>query len=74
MDKLRWLNHEYIIKEADDERLAKLIEPRLKAKGADLSRNLDLVGIVALLKEREATLVELAEGAVCSSTEIIQLI
>lgn len=62
MDKLRWLNHEYI-KEADDERLAKLIEPRLKDKGADLSRNLDLVGIVALLKEREATLAELAEGA-----------
>lgn len=62
MDKLRWLNHEYI-KEADDERLTKLIEPRLQAMGADFSKNLDLIGIVALLKEREATLNELAEGA-----------
>ncbi len=62
MKKLLWLNHEYI-KEADNARLVSLVKPRLEKRGADLSKNVDLETIVALLKDREETLEQLADGA-----------
>ena len=61
-DKLLWLNGEYI-KEADDERLAKLVAPRIEARGGDLAQGPTLPRAVALLKDRARTLNELAEAA-----------
>jgi len=56
-EKLGWLNHQYL-KAADDARLAALVAPFLKdAGGPPLER------VVALLKERAATLPELAAQA-----------
>ncbi len=60
--KYLWLNHEYI-KEADNARLAELLKPRLQARGADLSRPIDLEAVVAFLKDRTETLVKLADEA-----------
>lgn len=62
MDKLKWLNHEYI-KAADDQRLADLVRPRLVKRGADVSNEAHLVEIVGLLKDRAPTLEDLAEEA-----------
>jgi len=59
-DKLLWLNGEYI-KEADDERLAALVAPRLRRAAW---RSMPTAGTgVALLKERARTLNELADAA-----------
>ena len=56
-EKLAWLNHRYL-KRAGDARLAKLVAPFLQdAGGPPLER------VVALLKERAATLPELAAQA-----------
>ena len=60
-DKLLWLNGEYI-KEADDERLAALVAPRLAARGVAIDGP-PLALVVALLKERARTLNELADAA-----------
>jgi glutamyl-tRNA synthetase len=60
-DKLLWLNGEYI-KEADDERLAALVAPRLAARGVAIDGP-PLAPVVALLKERARTLNELADAA-----------
>ena len=62
MKKLLWLNHEYI-KEADNERLVELLKPRLKKRGADLSKVKELPELIGFLKERENTLEALADGA-----------
>ncbi len=62
LDKLMWLNGEYI-KEADDERLAQLVASRIEARGGRLSTGPDLVRVVALLKDRSHTLNELADAA-----------
>jgi glutamyl-tRNA synthetase len=62
-EKLTWLNQQYI-KEADDARLAALARPFLTAAGTDTSAGPDLARVVALLKERASTLVELADAAV----------
>lgn len=62
MDKLKWLNHEYI-KAADDQRLADLVRSRLEKRGADVSNEAHLVEIVGLLKDRAPTLEDLAEEA-----------
>jgi glutamyl-tRNA synthetase len=66
IDKLKWMNGEYI-KRAADERLAHLVAPRLARRGvpggADaLARA--LVPVAALYKERSHTLEELADEAV----------
>lgn len=66
LDKLLWLNSEYM-KEADDARLAALVEPRLRTRGAAANEN-GLIGpvltaVVALLKSRARTLNELADQA-----------
>jgi glutamyl-tRNA synthetase len=61
LDKLLWLNGEYI-KAADDARLAALVAPRVAARGgrAELA---SLTAAMALLKERARSLNELADEA-----------
>ncbi|MCL4747328.1 MAG: glutamate--tRNA ligase, partial [Burkholderiaceae bacterium] len=70
--KLAWLNNHYI-KAADDGRLASAVAPRLAARGAALdapdAASMDLSAIVALIKERAATLNELADLAMMFVTE-----
>jgi glutamyl-tRNA synthetase len=61
LDKLLWLNGEYI-KEADPHRLAALVEPRLLLRGAVL-QGAALPAVMALLKDRARTLNELADEA-----------
>jgi glutamyl-tRNA synthetase len=56
-EKLAWVNQQYI-KSASDQRLAKLVEPLLKQRmGPPLER------VVALLKDRATSIVNLAENA-----------
>ena len=61
-EKLRWLNQQYI-KAADDARLADLARPFLVRNGADPDDGPDLNAVVALVKERAATIEELADAA-----------
>ncbi len=61
-EKLRWLNQHYI-KVADDARLADLTRPFLIRNGANLDDGPALTAVVALVKERAATLSELADAA-----------
>jgi glutamyl-tRNA synthetase len=61
-DKLKWLNQHYM-KAAPDARLATLVEPELRKRGAVLGKGADLLKVVALLKDRSQTLLELADGA-----------
>ncbi|HET7365242.1 MAG TPA: glutamate--tRNA ligase [Burkholderiales bacterium] len=65
-EKLAWLNQQYI-KSAADERLAELVEPLLRARGAQLHWNNEggppLARVIALLKDRASTLVQLADEA-----------
>lgn len=60
--KLTWLNQQYL-KEADDARLAELVKPFLARQGINPDGGPDLVALVALLKERVATVEELADAA-----------
>ena len=62
LDKLLWLNGEYM-KEADDARLAALVAPRIEARGGTLAGGPPLERVVALFKDRARTLNELADGA-----------
>jgi glutamyl-tRNA synthetase len=62
LDKLLWLNGEYM-KEADDARLAALVAPRIEARGGTLAGRPALERVVALFKDRARTLNELADGA-----------
>ncbi|BBO59598.1 glutamate--tRNA ligase [Mycoavidus sp. B2-EB] len=61
-DKLKWLNQHYI-KHADEARLAELVQPFLVALEVDWTQGPALIGVVALLKDRAATLKELAAAA-----------
>ena len=61
-EKLAWLNNHYI-READNERLAQLIRPGMDAFGAVLEQAPALPNVIALMKERANTLVELAQAA-----------
>jgi glutamyl-tRNA synthetase len=61
-EKLRWLNQQYI-KAADDARLADLTRPFLLRNGADPDTGPDLAAVCALVKERAATIEELADAA-----------
>jgi glutamyl-tRNA synthetase len=60
-EKLAWLNNHYI-READNERLAQLIRPRMEELGARFDNAPALAAVIALMKERANTLVELAEA------------
>ena len=61
-EKLRWLNQQYI-KAADDARLAELMRPFLLRNGANPDGGPALAAVCALVKERAATIVELADAA-----------
>ncbi len=61
-EKLRWLNQHYI-KAADDLRLAELVRPFLIRNGGNLNDGPDLAAVCTLVKERAATLSELADAA-----------
>jgi glutamyl-tRNA synthetase len=61
-EKLNWVNQHYL-KKADNARLAALVRPRLEARGVTVSDTPALESIVALYKERVATLNELADAA-----------
>ena len=60
--KLDWLNGQYM-KEADDARLAELVQPRIEARGGLIENGPDLVQVCGLLKTRSATLEALADAA-----------
>jgi glutamyl-tRNA synthetase len=62
-EKLAWLNQQYM-KEADNERLARLVEPMLAARECDYAKGPPAAAVVALLKERVSTLVQLADAAI----------
>jgi glutamyl-tRNA synthetase len=59
--KLAWLNQQYL-KEADNTRLADLVQPFLKIQGIDTGTSSALTGLIALVKERVNTIEELADG------------
>ncbi|RXZ33395.1 glutamate--tRNA ligase [Oxalobacteraceae bacterium CAVE-383] len=61
-EKLAWLNNHYI-KVADNERLAALVKPFMERDGAQFENAPDLPQVLAALKERAHTLVELANAA-----------
>ena len=61
-EKLNWVNQHYL-KLADNARLAALVRPRLAARGVTVGDAPVLESIVALYKERVATLNELADAA-----------
>ena len=61
-EKLRWLNQHYI-KQADNARLAELVRKHLAERGVQASDAPPLEAVIALYKERTATLLELADEA-----------
>ena len=61
--KLDWVNQQYL-KRADDARLADLVAPFLRQRDCDPDSGPDLARVVALLKDRATTVVELADAAV----------
>ncbi len=62
IEKLNWLNNHYI-KQADNERLAALAQPRMLAAGAVFEGAPALPVVLALMKERTNTVNELADAA-----------
>lgn len=61
-EKLAWLNNHYI-KAADNQRLAQLIRADMEKLEADFTSAPELSSVIALLKERTNTTVELAQAA-----------
>jgi len=61
-EKLRWLNQHYI-KLADNTSLAKLVSGHLAERGVQVSDTPELEAVIALYKDRSATLLELADEA-----------
>ncbi len=61
-EKLSWLNQQYL-KVAPDARLAELVEPELRKRGAQPGGGPPLARVVALLKDRAATIQQLADEA-----------
>ncbi len=61
-EKLKWLNHHYL-KLRDDAWLAETVQPLVVSEGGTLEGGPDLIQVVALLKDRAATMIELAEWA-----------
>ncbi len=62
-EKLTWLNQQYL-KEADNARVAVLTEPFLRADGCSIENGPPVADVAALLKERAATVEQLADAAV----------
>jgi glutamyl-tRNA synthetase len=61
-EKLAWINQQYL-KEASDARLAQLVEPELRKRGAQLAGGPPLEKVAALLKDRASTIPLLADEA-----------
>jgi len=61
-EKLAWINNHYI-KAADNQRLADLIRPQMEKDGAMFTNAPALPAVIALLKERANTTVELGQAA-----------
>jgi len=61
-EKLAWLNQQYL-KGASDARLADLVEPELRKRGAQPGGGPALVKVIALLKDRASTIPQLADEA-----------
>ncbi|WP_435626604.1 glutamate--tRNA ligase [Candidatus Ferrigenium straubiae] len=61
-EKLNWVNQHYL-KAADNARLEALVRPRLEARGVTVGAAPALEAVIALYKERVATLNELADAA-----------
>jgi len=61
-EKLAWLNQQYI-KAADDARLAALLEPELRRRGAQPGGGPPLARVVALVKDRASSIQQLADEA-----------
>ena len=61
--KLDWVNQQYL-KVADNARLAQLVAPLLRQRDCDPGNGPELALVVALLKERATTVIELADAAV----------
>src|SRR5258708_3674383 len=61
-EKLTWLNQHYL-KAAPDARLAELVGPELRKRGAQPGGGPPLARVVALLKDRAATIQQLADEA-----------
>jgi glutamyl-tRNA synthetase len=61
-EKLAWLDQQYL-KSTPDTRLAELVEPEVRKRGAQPGGGPPLVRVVALLKERVNTLQQLADEA-----------
>ena len=61
-EKLNWLNSHYL-KLADNSRLVSLVKPRLESRGVNVGVAPALEAVLALYKERVATLNELADAA-----------
>jgi glutamyl-tRNA synthetase len=62
VDKLNWVNHEHI-KRLSDEALGERLRPFLERAGLDVSRGPSLTSVAALLRDRAATLVRMAQEA-----------
>src|SRR5258708_5014781 len=61
-EKLSWLNQQYV-KATLDVRLAELVEPELRKRGAQPGGGPPLERVVALLKDRASTIPQLADEA-----------
>ena len=61
-EKLAWLNQQYI-KAAPDARLAALVEPELRGRGAQLAKGPALEKVIALVKDRANSIRGLADEA-----------
>jgi glutamyl-tRNA synthetase len=61
-EKLDWLNNHYI-KQADNARLAGLVQPMMASHGAQFDGAPDLQAVIALMKDRINTLNELGVAA-----------
>jgi glutamyl-tRNA synthetase len=61
-EKLAWLNQQYL-KTADDARLAALVEPELRRRGAQPGGGPGVQKVISLIKERASTVPQLADEA-----------
>src|SRR5262245_15614276 len=68
-EKLRWLNHHYLKEKADGD-LAKLIRPRIEARGARVDQGPKLEAVVGLVKSRSETVEEATEIAMMFYNEV----
>jgi glutamyl-tRNA synthetase len=71
-EKLAWLNQQYI-KSADNARLAALVEPELRRRGAQPGGGPPLERVVALVKDRASSIAQLADEAMLFYTVSVEV-